>query len=134
MKKIILRILQQVIPIVLDDSASQISKFLVTHIDVTYLAPIPDTSVSFISPDRKLIQNCKRVKKRFRLEGMQQYFTRREFEIIKKLEPGYLPEQLSSEIGISPNTLSTHIKNILRKSGFKNSSALLAQCLKEGLI
>jgi len=60
--------------------------------------------------------------------------SRREFDIINFLEKGYSSEQIAEKLFISPHTVNTHRRNILRKSG-KNNMTELVHGLKEiGLI
>lgn len=61
-------------------------------------------------------------------------FTKRELEVIKLLAKGLSTEAVSAELNISPQTVLTHRKNILRKSGLKNTSELIAECVRKGYI
>lgn len=58
----------------------------------------------------------------------------REREIIRWLSQGFNAEQIGKRLNISYNTIRTHRKNMLMKSGCKNTTELVAQCLMEGLI
>lgn len=128
-------ILHQVKPFILNDEESRILKYLVIHIDVSHMGLVPINSVLFTNLSEEIIKICTKKRRIPKLEGMQRKFTRREMEIIKKLKDGYTHlEFLSDDLGISSKTLSTHIKNMLRKSGCKNLNELIAQCVKECLI
>lgn len=61
-------------------------------------------------------------------------FTKREVEIIKLLAGGCGTKGVAEKLSISPGTVETHRKNILKKSGCKNSAELVAMSLSEGWI
>jgi len=61
-------------------------------------------------------------------------FTKREFEIIILLERGHSSEQIAEELFLSPNTVNTHRRNILRKSGKVNMTELLHELKEQGLL
>ena len=60
-------------------------------------------------------------------------FTQRERQVISLLAEGMSSKQIANELFISKETVSTHRKNILRKSGTTNSSGLMAYIFKNGL-
>ena len=61
-------------------------------------------------------------------------FTTREFEIINLLADGNRAKDIASELFVSEFTVRTHLKNILRKSHARNTTALVATCIRQGLI
>ena len=61
-------------------------------------------------------------------------FSRREDDIIKLLEKGHSSEQIAEKIFISPNTVNTHRRNILRKSGKANMTELIHDLKEMGLL
>lgn len=61
-------------------------------------------------------------------------FTKREIEVIKLLAEGYNTKTIAEKLFISRTTAETHRKNILRKSGCKNSVKLISRSLAEGWI
>lgn len=61
-------------------------------------------------------------------------FTRRELEVIRLLAKGSSTDEVSKELNISVQTVFTHRKNILRKSGARNTSELVAECIRKGYI
>jgi hypothetical protein len=61
-------------------------------------------------------------------------FSGREFDIIKLLEKGHSSEQIAEKLFISPNTVSTHRRNILRKSGKANMQELIYELKEIGLL
>lgn len=61
-------------------------------------------------------------------------FTTREFEIINLLADGNRAKDIAMELFVSEFTVRTHLKNILRKSHARNTTALVATCIRQGLI
>ncbi|MFO7674052.1 MAG: LuxR C-terminal-related transcriptional regulator, partial [Lutibacter sp.] len=61
-------------------------------------------------------------------------FTKREIEIIIQLAQGENFKEIAALLFVSPYTIKTHRKNILKKSGCKNTAELIAKCIHEGII
>lgn len=61
-------------------------------------------------------------------------FTSRELEIIKLLGEGYTTQRIAEMLFISTETVTSHRKNMLAKTGFKNSTQLLVYCIRNGLV
>lgn len=59
-------------------------------------------------------------------------YTRREKELIDLLAAGLSSEQIAKKLYISKETVYTHRKNILAKTGVKNSTELMAYVFKNG--
>lgn len=62
------------------------------------------------------------------------FFTARELEIVELIEKGVTTQEIAQQLFISKETVSTHRKNILRKSNCHNSQELLVFCRKNGII
>lgn len=60
--------------------------------------------------------------------------TNRETEILKLIVQGYLNKEIADELNISHNTVLTHRKNIISKTGIKTVSGLTFYCIRNGLI
>jgi DNA-binding CsgD family transcriptional regulator len=61
-------------------------------------------------------------------------FTERESEIIALLSQGLTAKEIASQLHISNETVRTHTRNVLSKSGCKSTPQLIVKCIKEGLI
>lgn len=64
----------------------------------------------------------------------KELFTRREKEVVNLLARGLTTEQIANELKISPQTVLTHRKKVLRKAGVTNTAALIAECVRQGHI
>lgn len=60
--------------------------------------------------------------------------TNREIEIIRLLSQGMSAIQISKKLFISPNTVIKHRKNILHKTGAKNTAELICYAMAHGVI
>jgi DNA-binding CsgD family transcriptional regulator len=58
----------------------------------------------------------------------------RERDILRLLSFGYNSEEIAKKLNISSNTVKTHRKNILQKSEARNTTELVALCIRQGLI
>lgn len=61
-------------------------------------------------------------------------FSNREIEIIRMITDGKTTTEIANQLAISPETVKSHRKNILRKSGCESSSVLAARAISEGWI
>ncbi|NLC50303.1 MAG: LuxR family transcriptional regulator [Bacteroidales bacterium] len=60
--------------------------------------------------------------------------TKRETEILRLIVRGNLNKQIADQLNISLNTVLTHRKNILSKTGIKTVSGLTLYCISNGLL
>ena len=61
-------------------------------------------------------------------------FTERELDVIKELVLGSKYEEIADNLGITTNTVKYHIKNILQKTGYHNTTQLVAEVVGKRLI
>ena len=61
-------------------------------------------------------------------------FSKREFDILHLLEKGYSTEHIAETLFLSPNTIKTHRRNILHKSGKANIHELIFELKEHGLL
>ncbi|MFT6883257.1 MAG: DNA-binding CsgD family transcriptional regulator [Marinoscillum sp.] len=64
----------------------------------------------------------------------QQRYTQREIDILMQMSAGSTADQIADILFISPNTVRTHIKNMLRKSGSSNSIEMIARAIRSSVI
>jgi len=60
--------------------------------------------------------------------------TNRETEILRLIVQGHTNKEIAEELVISHNTVLTHRKNIIAKTGIKTVSGLTFYCIRNGLI
>jgi len=61
-------------------------------------------------------------------------FSKREFDILQLLEKGYSTEHIAETLFLSPNTVKTHRRNMLHKSGKANIPELIFDLKEHGLL
>lgn len=67
-------------------------------------------------------------------EAMSYEFTPRELDVLHELVKGSTYKEIAEELSISENTLKTHIKNILSKTGYKNTLQIAVDVVDKKLI
>ncbi|MDP2891166.1 MAG: helix-turn-helix transcriptional regulator [Bacteroidota bacterium] len=113
----------------------KIQQTLCVHTDISYLNIPFDHKISFIGNNRQsyfAIETT--VPYKFVENKFKEQFTKREIEILIKIAKGNSYTEIADLLGISPNTINTHKKNILKKAGCKSSPELIARCIREGII
>lgn len=60
--------------------------------------------------------------------------SQREKEIIGRLAEGLSSKQIADRLGLSKHTVDTHRRNLIRKTGAKNTLELAAYCVKNGIV
>ena len=116
-------------------TGGRIHRTLVVHTDISHLNMLPNTRISFIG-----------------IKGRPSFFSlstdpntllqpedlwnvsSRELEIIKFLSEGYSSKQIAEYLSISAHTVDTHRRNLLQKTGTKNTMELAVACIKKGLL
>jgi DNA-binding CsgD family transcriptional regulator len=58
----------------------------------------------------------------------------RECEVLEQIALGHSIEDISGDLFLSPHTVRTHIKNILRKMGARTRAHAVAMAISQGLI
>ncbi|WP_199775523.1 response regulator transcription factor [Microbulbifer pacificus] len=61
-------------------------------------------------------------------------FSVRELEILARIAAGATSVEIAEALHISVHTVKNHRKNILRKSGCRNSGQLITRCTALGLV
>jgi DNA-binding CsgD family transcriptional regulator len=61
-------------------------------------------------------------------------FSTREFEIIRLIESGLNSDEIGNKLFISPNTVNTHRRNILEKSGKESVAELIYELKERGVL
>lgn len=102
----------------------------ITHLNVPMdhtMSFISDTCLSYFSIKTKGLNKFVECKS-------ENIFTNREIEIIQNLAVGKNSKKIAAALSLSPHTVNTHKKNILRKAECKTTPKLIAKCIREGTI
>jgi DNA-binding CsgD family transcriptional regulator len=113
----------------------KIQQSLVVHTDISHLNIPFDHHISFIGNNGKSYFAIKTTAPYEFVENkFKEQFTKREIEILIQIAKGNSFAEIAEQLNISPHTINTHKKNILKKSGCKSSPELIARCIREGVI
>lgn len=58
----------------------------------------------------------------------------KELELIRCLSEGLSSKQAADHLGITKNTVDTHRRNLLCKTGCKNTMELVVRCVRWGVV
>lgn len=105
------------------------------HTDVTYLNVPFDDRISFIGHERPSFYSITpHHEYKMIAPTLGNLFSDREKQILKKVSEGNNFIEIADQLNLSPHTINTHKKNILKKTECTNMAQLLAKCLREGII
>lgn len=66
--------------------------------------------------------------------GIDNFLTNREIEILKLIVQGYMNKEIAEKLNISLNTVLSHRKNIISKTGIKTISGLTFYAISNGYV
>lgn len=105
------------------------------HTDVSYLKMPVDNKISFIGEGcpsyYALSTDDDLVPKQIDYKTL---FTPRETQILSNIANGESFNEIARILNVSPHTINTHKKNILRKTDCNNTTELIARCVRLGII
>jgi DNA-binding CsgD family transcriptional regulator len=61
-------------------------------------------------------------------------FTPRELQVVKLLGEGFIAKEIAAQLHVSVETVITHRKNMIQKTGTKNTAGLVVFCVRAGYI
>lgn len=113
----------------------KIQQVLCIYTDLTYLNPPMDHKISFISAERPSYYAIETTNRYSFIENNSlKIYSKREIQILDEIAQGKSFVEIAEILHISPHTVNTHKKNILKKSKCKNTAELIAKCIREGII
>lgn len=126
-----IRILQQVITLQFEGE-NQVVRTLVVHTDISHLKQDGVPLLSFIGMNGESSYINVDVKEIFTTS--KEIITRRERQVLTLLVKGDDSKTIASKLGISKQTVDTHRKNLLKKTGCENTASLIAMAIKNGWV
>lgn len=114
----------------------KIQQTLCVHTDITYLNIPINHTVSFISSKKPSYHYSKKLGSYAIVDenspGLEKnyfkdIFSKREKEIVESVAKGLTFNEIATQLFLSPHAINTHKKNILSKSGCKNTAELIAR-------
>ena len=104
------------------------------HFDISHLAKEVKRNISFLSRSGKKSFLNIPIKKGSIIELSNNVFTSKELEVIRYFADGLTARAVAEKLNISEATVKKHRENLLSKSGFSNTTALVAYCIRNGII
>lgn len=108
---------------------------LCVHADITYLNLLPDDRISFIGingePSYYALSTDPAT---FLAPKADITLSPREQDVVRLLAAGLSSKEIAGKLYLSSHTIDTHRRNLLKKTGTKNTLELAVECLKKGLI
>jgi len=137
----VLTILHQATPLSVTEDGMFQHVFSV-HSDISYLKAISTREVSFVNLHTgKSFYNINISHgyfdpkfSVFEEDSLKSILSEREKEIVSEMAKGLNANEIAHALNLSPHTIKTHRKNILDKSGCRNTPQLVATCLMGGVI
>jgi DNA-binding CsgD family transcriptional regulator len=125
------RILHQSAVVEHDDTGKIFRTFCV-HTDISHLKSEGLPKLSFIGMDGAT--SFIDVDVQQAISSSQDLLTNREKEILRHIIEGKLSKEIAEELNITVQTVESHRKNMVRKTGLKNSAELIAVAIRKGWI
>lgn len=116
------------------DEEGRFGKSLNIHTNIHHITTVNNYKVHFIgiADHTDIIQlELNNGKKSINLSSC---FSNRETEVINLMSLGFTSSEIAEKLFISAYTVKNHRRNIMKKSGCKSSSELIAKCINEGLL
>ncbi len=114
-----------------------------SHTDITHITDVNNHRLSFVGLDgepsylgidvfdEKVLDQYQP----FDLKNVIAHpFTRRELEVIRQLAVGKTTDEIAGLLSLSKKTVETHRRNIMAKTGARNTVELVVDALRKGII
>lgn len=111
------------------DSPYKTVYFLKIHTDIDWCKKIKNGFHYYLGNDYSFFRYPDE-----ELLSLSNVFTIREFEIIKLIESGLSTKEISEKLFLSPYTVNTHRRNILKKSRHTKISELIIDLIDKGIV
>jgi DNA-binding CsgD family transcriptional regulator len=126
-----IRVLQQVLPIEIS-AEGEIIKSLGLHTDINHIKKNGKPVLSFIGLDGEPSYIDVQIRKSF--VPTEELLSSREKQVLQHIISGKSSEEIASALFLSKETVSTHRRNMLKKTHCRNTSELIAMYIKEGYV
>ncbi|WP_237067766.1 LuxR C-terminal-related transcriptional regulator [Microbulbifer guangxiensis] len=117
------------------DTEGRLARSLCIHTSIEHLTSQNNYCISIIgmaSEPSYLNLDISQAQKPKQVSGP--LFSEREMEIIRLMSRGMTSRDIAETLCIAANTVKNHRKNILSKSGSKNTGELITRCITDGLL
>ncbi|SEM79138.1 PAS fold-containing protein [Mucilaginibacter gossypiicola] len=118
--------------VIQNDDAGSVLRTLIVHTDITHLKKDGRPVMSYIGMDGEPSYLDVDVKNHFKEES--HLLTKREKEILYLLAEGKASKEIAELLYISKNTVDSHRKSLLRKTGSAGTVELINKTIRDGLV
>lgn len=127
------KMLHQAIPLELGKD-HRVNRALIIHTDAGHLATSSSRYLNLVGSDgRPSYYHIHPQERNFGQEALASYSSR-EMEVLRCIAEGLKTKQIADQLNIAPSTVTTHRKKLLRKSGYRNMTLLIADWVRKGLL
>ena len=114
----------------------ELDKVLGIHSDVSHLCENNNYKISFVGlqGEPSFYELDVFSDTMFQAPSSVNPFTKRELEILHFFAKGHTAKEIAPLLSISEETVRTHRKNMLMKSGFTKTTEMVSFCIKKGFI
>lgn len=126
-----IRILQQSVTIEMATGGEVLRSFGV-HTDITHIKKEGNPVLSFIGLDGE--PSFVDVKAKTKFSKAEDVLSKREKEVLLHLVNGRSSAEIASILFLSKNTVDTHRRNMIRKTGAKRNAELISMAIRKGLV
>lgn len=126
-----IRVMHQVV-IIHNDSKGKVLRNLIVLTDISHLKNSEKPVLSYIGMDGEPSYLNVDVKNYFRTES--DLLSKREKEVLYLLAEGKTSKEIADILHISKDTVDSHRKNLLRKTGSAGTVELINKTIREGLV
>ena len=117
------------------DEDGNMSKTLANHSNISHITNTNNNKVSFIDiRGQKSYYNISSVEDLNHPKDEGILLSSREIDIVKLISEGFSSKEIARHLFISFDTVRTHRKNVLRKTGMNNMPQVVGYCVRKGII
>jgi len=126
--------LQQGLVLTMDEQ-NRVGRVLGVHSDISHIVEENNRKISFIGMrGERSYLGLDVFKGEESIIASENLLSEREIEIIRLLAEGMTAKEIGDALFLSFHTVRTHRKNILEKLQCRNTTQLVAKCIKKGII
>ncbi|MEC3908128.1 helix-turn-helix transcriptional regulator [Tamlana sp. 2201CG12-4] len=113
----------------------KMSSSLANHSDISHITTINNKKMSFINiAGGQSYYGIRKIEDLHNVNLNKKVVSGRELEVLSLIAEGFVSQEIAEYLNIAVDTVATHRKNILKKTGFKTFSQATAHFIREGLI
>ena len=117
----------------LNEGDDPVATLSVMH-DIDFMKDVKEVYSKIIGPEWSMKEYRRRLDERKRKQPLIGPFSRRETQVLHMMAQGNKSAEIALQCSVSVHTVNNHRKNMLKKTGLKNTADLVRFGLQNGLI